>query len=66
MAASISIRLEGGAKLKAALKKMNPQQNQQIYRRSSREAAVLIVANARNVQIRRGGGAVHSTQLTHS
>ena len=65
MAARLSIKLEGGAKLKARLDKLNPAQNFEIFRRSAKDAAVLIVANARNVQIRRGGGAVHSTQLTH-
>lgn len=65
MAARLSVKIEGGANLRRALKKMNPEQNQQIFRRSVREVAVKIVANARNVQIRRGGGAVHLTQLTH-
>ena len=65
MATRLNIRLEGGANLRRALAKMNPQQNQQILRRSLRQAAVLVVANAKNVQIRRGGGAVHPTKLTH-
>ena len=64
MAALVSVRIEGGAKLRAALSKLDPADNARIFSLSAREIATKIAANARNVQIRRGGGAVHSTQLT--
>ena len=65
MAAAITVKLEGGAKLQKALAKLNPAQNAQIFSLSARQAAVLIAANARNVQIRRGRGAVDPARLTH-
>lgn len=64
MATRISVKIEGTAELRRRLAKMNPQQNAEIFIKSAREAATRIAANARNVQIRRGGGAVHPTQLT--
>ena len=64
MAASLSFRVDGGAKLRKALSKLNPGENARIFTSSARQAAVLIAANARNVQLRRGRGAVHATQLT--
>ena len=63
--ATLTVKLEGGKNLQKALSKLNPQQNARIFSRSARQVAVLIAANAKNVQIRRGGGAVHPTQLTH-
>jgi phage gpG-like protein len=63
--AFVTVKLEGGKNLQKALKRMNPQQNSRIFVKSVRQVAVLIAANARNVQIRRGGGAVHPAQLTH-
>lgn len=64
MAAAISVRLEGGAKLRRALSKLNPADNARIFSLSAREVALKIATNARNVQLRRGGGDVHPTQLT--
>jgi len=64
MAALVSVRLEGGAKLRAALSRLDPADNARIFSLSAREIATKIAANARNVQIRRGGGGVHPTQLT--
>jgi HK97 gp10 family phage protein len=64
MATSLSIKIEGGANLRKALAKLDPATNGAIFRGAVREAAPLIAANARNVQLRRGGGPVHPTQLT--
>lgn len=65
MAAAITVNIEGTKELQRRLAKLNPQQNVEIFIRSAREVATLIAANARNVQIRRGRGAVHPSQLTH-
>ncbi len=64
MAALVTVRVEGGAKLRRALSKLDPADNARIFSLSAREIATKIAANARNVQIRRGGGAVHATKLT--
>lgn len=65
MAAFITVRVTGGAQLRQALAKLNPETNGRIFSQSVREIATKIGANAKNVQIRRGQGAVHPTQLTH-
>ncbi len=64
MAALLSVRVTGGAKLRAALSRLDPADNARIFSLSAREIATKIAANARNVQLRRGGGTVHPTQLT--
>ena len=65
MATSITVKVTGTKELRRRLAKMDPGQNEEIFMRSARQTATLIAANARNVQIRRGGGAVHPTKLTH-
>jgi len=65
VAAFITVRVTGGEQLRQALAKLNPATNGRIFSESVREIATKIGANAKNVQIRRGGGAVHPTQLTH-
>ena len=61
----VKVKLLGGKRLRKRLAKMDPQQNARILIKSYREIALKISANARNVQIRRGRGAVHPTKLTH-
>jgi len=63
--AFLTIKLEGPKELRAKLDRLDPTRNAEIFSRSIRTVATLIAANARNVQIRRGGGAVHPKQLTH-
>jgi len=65
MATAITVKVTGTKELRRRLAKMNPQQNEEIFIRSARQAATLIAADARRVQIRSGRGAVHPSRLTH-
>jgi hypothetical protein len=61
----VQIRLVGGKNLRKALAKLDPATNARIMITSFRQVAVLIAANARNVQILSGGGEPHRSRLTH-
>lgn len=63
--AMVTVKLEGGAKLRAALKKMNPAQNLRIFTKSAGEVAQLIATNAKEVQLLKGDGPVDQLKLTN-
>ncbi len=59
------VKLEGGAKLRKRLNKMDPASNFAILRRSISEVAVKISSDARENQLLKGRGRVHDSKLTN-
>lgn len=58
MGAAISVRIEGGKNLQAALRRMDPEQNLRIFRLSAGEIALKIATNAKEAQLLKGGGPI--------
>lgn len=65
MAAFVTVRIEGGANLQAALKRLNPAQNLRIFKNAASEIAQAIATNAKEIQLLKGGGPVRATRLTN-
>jgi phage gpG-like protein len=56
--AVVTVRIQGGANLRKALAKMNPEQNLRIFKASAGEVAVKIETNAKEKQLKKGGGPI--------
>jgi len=61
----VNIRIEGGKRLRKALDRLDPAANHRIFRKSLRQAALLLATNAKHRQIAKGGGAVKPGRLTN-